>query len=240
MTVFISADITTGDVVKHYFSEFIGTFGFVFIGLGSVVFAAPFIGYLGISMAFGLAYAAVCFAFPDGHFNPAATIAAALSGRFCAHSKIGTALRVSGYILAQMAGACAAAAVVYFVYSGKTGYVPQETAGANIINRYALSSAFYLEAVLMLLFLCVFLGTYENKSHQPIACGFFITAAYLISYPITKGALNPARTTAAALFGGEEALAQLPFFWEAALIASLIAGIIYNPQIGNIFRKKSS
>ena len=226
--------------MKHYFSEFIGTFGFVFIGLGSVVFAAPFIGYLGISIAFGLAYAAVCFAFPDGHFNPAATIAAALSGRFCAHSKIGTALKVLGYILTQTAGACAAAAVVYLVYSGKTGYVPQGMAGANIVNRYTLSAAFYLETVLFFLFLCVFLGTYENKSHQPIACGFFITAAYLLSYPVTKGALNPARTTAAALFGGEDALAQLPFFWEAALVASLIAGIIYNPQISNIFKRKDS
>lgn len=226
--------------MKHYFSEFIGTFGFVFIGLGSVVFAAPFIGYLGISIAFGLAYAAVCFAFPDGHFNPAATIAAALSGRFCAHSKIGTALKVLGYILTQTAGACAAAAVVYLVYSGKTGYVPQGMAGANIVNRYTLSAAFYLETVLFFLFLCVFLGTYENKSHQPIACGFFITAAYLLSYPVTKGALNPARTTAAALFGGEDALAQQPFFWKAALVASLIAGIIYNPQIGKLFKRKDS
>ncbi|MBR1778330.1 MAG: aquaporin [Alphaproteobacteria bacterium] len=225
--------------MKNYLSEFIGTFGFVLIGWGTVVFAAPFVGYLGISMAFGLAYAAVSFAFCSGHFNPAVTVAAALSGQFAAKSKTKTALKVIGFLLMQLAGACAAAASVYFIYSGKTGYVYQGMSGANIIDRYTLSSAFYLETLLCFLFLCVFLGTSKETKARPIACGSFITAAYLLSYPVTKGALNPVRSTAAALFSTEEALAQLPLFWGAALTAAVIAGLVYNPAVSRLFQKQN-
>ena len=121
--------------MKLYLYEFIGTFGFVFLGWGTIVFAAPFVGYLGISVAFGLAYAALCFAFPDGHFNPAATIAAALSGRFQAKNKKQTVLKTLCFILIQIAGAYAAAVSVYHIYSGKTGFVPQGLPGINIVDR---------------------------------------------------------------------------------------------------------
>ena len=221
--------------MKSYFSELVGTFGFVLIGWGSVIFARPFIGYLGVSMAFGLAYTAFCFAFPKGHFNPAATVAAALSGHFHAKSKLLTFLTVSGYAAVQTAGACAAVALVQYVYAGKTGYVPQETMNIYLIDRYTLSAAFCLEAVLNILFLTVFVKTYHNKA---IACGAMITVAYLLSFPVTKGGINPARSTATALFGGEEALAQLVWFWGTALIAAVIVGIACNPSIERLIRKK--
>ena len=230
----------SGKNVKNYFSEFIGTLGFVLIGWGAVVFARPFIGYLGVSMAFGMAYAAFCFAFPEGHFNPAATVAAVLSGHFRSGGKIKTFLSALGYILFQTAGACSAVALICFIQSGKIGYVHQEMVNIYLIDRYTLSSAFCLEAVLSFLFLSVFLNTYKNNGYKASSCGFLLTALYLLSYPVTKGGLNPARSTATALFAGEEALAQLPVFWGSALIAALIAGIIYNPQIGKLFRKKSS
>ena len=62
--------------MKTALAEIIGTFGFVFVGTGAIVFSAPFIGWLGIALAAGLAFAAMCYAFPDGHFNPIFTIAA--------------------------------------------------------------------------------------------------------------------------------------------------------------------
>ena len=225
--------------MKNYLAEFTGTFGFVFIGWGAVLFAKPFIGYLGISMAFGMAYAAVCFAFPDGHFNPAATIASALSGVFGTGGKFRTFLNTIGYILMQIAGAVAAVALVQFIYSGKTGYVHQEPVNSFIVDRYTMSAAFYLELILNFLFASVFLSTYHSKTNKPIACGLFITAAYLFSYPVTKGAINPARTTAAAIFGGKEAVAQLPVFWEAAVAAAILAGLFHNPFVGRLFEKKS-
>jgi len=217
--------------VKLYLYEFVGTFGFVFLGWGTIVFAAPFVGYLGISAAFGLAYTAMCFAFPDGHFNPAATAAAALSGRFHTKNKIRTFLNTLGFILTQIAGAYAAAVSVYYIYSGKTGYVPQGLAGINIVDRYTLSAAFYLEAILNILFLCVFLSTYGDSKKRPLACGLLIAAALLLSYPATKGSLNLARTTATSLLNGEEAMKQLPIFWGAALAAAVITGVLFNPVI---------
>ena len=221
--------------MKSYLSEFIGTFGFVLTGWGAVVFARPFIGYPGVAIAFGLAYAAFCFAFPKGHFNPAATVAAALSGHFHTKSKLLTALNVLGYTIVQTAGACASVALVQYVYSGKTGYVPQETMNIYLIDRYTLPAAFCLESVLSFLFLTVFVRTYHNKA---LACGAFITVAYLLSFPVTKGGINPARSTATALFGGEEALAQLPLFWGSAMIAAVIVGLACNPLIERLFRKK--
>lgn len=225
--------------MKTYLSEFIGTFGFVLIGWGAVIFARPFIGYLGVSMAFGMAYAAFCFMFPEGHFNPAATVAAVFSGHFRHSGKIRTILNALGIILIQVAGACAAVALIQFVLSGKTGYVSPETVNIYIIDRYTLPAAFCLEGVLNILFLCVFLATGNDKVSKPVACGFFLTAAYLLSYPVTKGALNPAKTTATALFGGEEALAQLPLFWGVSLIAAIITGIMYNVNFRLSLRKKA-
>ena len=224
--------------MKRYLTEFTGTFGFVLIGWGAVLFAKPFIGYLGISMAFGMAYAAVCFAFPDGHFNPVATVASAISGHFRSQSKFKTFLNALGYTSMQTLGAYAAVAFVQFIYAGKTGYVHQEAINSYIVDRYTLSAVFYLELILNFLFASVFLGTNQDKTNKPIACGLFITAAYLLSYPVTKGAINPARTTATALFGGEEAIMQLPVFWESAIAAAVLAGIVYNPFISKLFHKK--
>lgn len=223
--------------MKHYISEFTGTFIFVFIGWGAVIFARPFIGYLGISMAFGLAYSAACLAFPEGHFNPAATVSAALSGKFRSDGNLKTALNTVGYILMQTAGAFAAAFAVQFVYSGKTGYSPAVIGNIHLIDRYTLSAAFCLETVLNLLFLCVFLGTYPRGEKKAAGCGLFITAAYLISYPVTKGSLNPAKSTATAFWGAEEALAQLPLFWYSAMLAALIAGIAYRPRTVKFFSR---
>lgn len=227
--------LITGETVKNYLSEFIGTFGFVFIGCGAVVFAAPFIGYLGISMAFGLAYSAMGMAFAGHHFNPAVTVAAAISNRFHGKNIWFTLIKTIAYIVMQLLGACAAVALIYYVYSGKNGYVYQGAPDLNVIQRYTLSSAFCLESVLSLLFLCVFLGSNEHQGRQSVACGLFITTAFLLSYPVTKGSLNPARTTASAIISADEtAIAQLSLFWGAGLLAALIAGICYHP----IFRGK--
>lgn len=224
-----------GETVKSYISEFIGTFGFVFIGCGCIVFATPFIGYLGISLSFGLAYSAMNMTFPGHHFNPALTIACAVSQQFYAKNIWLTLTKTLAYILIQIIAAYAAVALIYFIYSGKTGYVYQGPADVNLVERYTLSSAFYLETVLTFLFICVFLGCNANKGYQAIASGLTLAASFLLSYPVTKGALNPARTTASALFcKQEEALSQLPLFWGAALIAALIAGVAYHPAIRKI------
>lgn len=222
--------------MKKYLAEFIGTFGFIFLGCGTIIFTAPFIGYLGISLAFGLALSAMTFAFYDisgGHFNPAVTFALTLAGQFKSTTPFKTVRRFFGYLLAQALGAYTAAQTLFFIYSGKTGYVNQGIFGANIIDRYSLISAFCLETILCALFFCVFIGTFRTKKLTPHACAVGMTtiAAFLFSYPVTKGALNPLRTTAMALFSTEAALNQVWLFWVASFAAALIVGLAYNPTL---------
>ncbi len=222
--------------MKNFLSEFAGTFGFVFIGCGAAVFATPFIGYPGVALAFGLGYGAMLCAFKDGSFNPAVTLAALSCDRNGISWK-SALLNAAGNIAAQIAGAFAAVWLVYFVYAGKTGYVYQGSSDANIIERYAPSAAFVLETVLNLLFLLVFFKS--GKDRRAAATAAVITAGYLLSYPVTRGAMNPARTSASAIIEGEDAVSQLPLFWGASLTAAIIAGIVLNPAIIRFINKKS-
>ncbi len=222
--------------MKNFLSEFAGTFGFVFIGCGAAVFATPFIGYLGVALAFGLGYGAMLCAFDNGAFNPAVTIAALSCDRNGVSLK--SALpSAAGIVAAQIAGAFAAAWTVYFVYAGKTGYVYQGSTDANVVERYTPSAAFALETVLNLLFLLVFFKS--GKSRRPAATAAIVSAGYLLSYPVTRGAMNPARATASAIIAGEDAIAQLPVFWGASLTAAIVAGIVLNPAVIRFFSKKS-
>ncbi len=229
--------------MKKYFAEFTGTFGFVFIGCGAAVIAGPWIGYLGIAVAFGFALCAMMYAFTPvsgGHFNPAVTLALTVSGRFSGRTAWGTVGKFIGYIAAQVAGACAAAYVLYDIYAGKTGFVNQGTFNANIIERYTTQAAFWTESLLSFLFICVFLGSKAEKNRRgfaPVAVGLFLVAAYLLSIPVTRGALNPARSTSQALFGGDAAIAQLWLFWCAPMLAGLLGGLFYNKRFMHLLEK---
>ena len=232
--------------VKKFFAEFIGTFGFVFIGCGSAVFAAPWIGYLGIAVAFGLGLTAMMYAFSSvsgGFFNPAVTLAVTVAGKTEQTVWWKRILNFIGYIAAQTAGACAAAYMLYFLYSGKTGFVNTGGFAANVVERYTLETAFWMETVLSFLFICVFLGSKayrDRKGVAPVAVGLMLTAVYLISMPVTRGGINPARATSQAVFGCDEtAVKQLWLFWAAPMLGGFIAGLIYNKRLASLFSFKN-
>lgn len=231
--------------MKKFFAEFIGTFGFVFIGCGSVVFAAPWIGYLGISLAFGLGLTAMMYAFSavsGAHFNPAITLAVAVSGKDGQNVWWKRILTFLGYIIMQIAGACAAAWTLKFLYLGKTGVVNTGGFAANVVERYTLDAAFWMETLLMFLLACVYLGSKaykDRKGISPVAVGLMLSAIYLISMPVTKGAVNPAKATSQALFGCDEtALKQLWIFWAAPMLGAFVAGLIYNKRLASLFSFK--
>src|SRR5215468_11514679 len=103
-------------------SEFLGTFWLVLGGCGSAVLAAAFpnlgIGFVGVSLAFGLTVLTGAYALgpvSGGHFNPAVTFGLWAGGRFRARD-------VLGYVIAQVAGAIAGAGVLYVIASGKPGF----------------------------------------------------------------------------------------------------------------------
>src|SRR5689334_14781149 len=145
-------------------AEFVGTLWLVLGGCGSAVLAAAFpqlgIGFAGVALAFGLTVLTMAYAvghISGGHFNPAVTV-----GLFSARRI--PAADVIPYIVAQVIGAVAAAAVLYLIASGKAGFDASTGFASNGYAEhspggYSLVSAFVAEVVLTFFFLMIILGT---------------------------------------------------------------------------------
>jgi aquaporin Z len=221
--------------MKKLFAEFFGTFWLVFGGCGSAIFAAGFpelgIGFVGVALAFGLTVLTMAYAvghISGGHFNPAVSIGLWAGGKFEAKDLL-------GYIAAQVIGAIAAAAALYLIVSGKSGF---ESVGGFAANGYdALSpdgynmmSALVIEVILTVFFLIVILGSTNvraPKGFAPIAIGLALTLIHLISIPITNTSVNPARSLSQAIFADGAYMSQVWLFWVAPIVGAIIGGIIH-------------
>jgi aquaporin Z len=221
-------------VQKKLIAEFLGTFWLVFGGCGSAVLAAGFpdlgIGFAGVALAFGLTVLTMAYAvggISGGHFNPAVSLGLTVAGKFPASSLV-------PYIVTQVVGAIAAAAVLYLVASGKAGFELGGFAangyGEHSPGGYSLVSALVIEVVLTAFFLIVILGSTSGRvpaGFAPLAIGLALTLIHLISIPVTNTSVNPARSTGQALFVGGWALQQLWLFWLAPLVGGALGGIIW-------------
>ncbi|MDD1608325.1 MAG: aquaporin Z [Methylococcaceae bacterium] len=219
---------------KKLAAEFIGTFWLVLGGCGSAVLAAAFpslgIGFVGVSLAFGLTVLTMAFAIghiSGCHLNPAVSIGLWSGGRFPV-SELGF------YILAQVAGGLAGAAVLYLIATGKPGFeiggFASNGYGEHSPGGYNLVSALTTEIVMTFMFLIIILGATDKRAPQgfaPIAIGLGLTLIHLISIPVTNTSVNPARSTAVALFAGDWAISQLWLFWVAPIVGAFLAGIVY-------------
>ncbi|MEN8176692.1 MAG: aquaporin Z [Pseudomonadota bacterium] len=216
-------------------AEFIGTFWLVLGGCGSAVLAAAFpdvgIGLVGVSLAFGLTVLTMAYGIghiSGCHLNPAVSIGLWAGGRFPASSLL-------PYIVAQVLGAILAAAVLYFIASGKAGFdiaggLASNGYGEHSPGQYSLGSGLVTEVVMTFMFLVVILGATDKRApagFAPIAIGLCLTLIHLISIPVTNTSVNPARSTGPALFVGDWALAQLWLFWVAPVAGALVAGYAY-------------
>ena len=220
---------------KKVMAEFFGTFWLVFGGCGSAVLAAAFpntgIGFAGVALAFGLTVLTMAYAvghISGGHFNPAVTIGLWAGGRTPASNLL-------PYILAQLVGAIAAAAVLYLIASGKTGFdlaggFASNGYGAHSPGGYSLAACLVAELVLTFMFLFVIMGATDSRAHgalAPLAIGLTLTLIHLISIPVTNTSVNPARSTGPAIFVGGWALAQLWLFWLAPIVGGAAGGYAY-------------
>jgi aquaporin Z len=174
---------------------------------GSAVLAAGFpslgVGFLGVGLAFGLTVLTMAYAVghvSGGHFNCAVTIGLWAGGRF-------KAADVLPYILTQVAGAIAAAAVLYLIASGKPGWVPGGFAsngyGDLSPGKYGLVSCFLSEVIATFFFLYVVIGTTAKGAavgFAGIPIGLCLTLIHLFLIPVTNASVNPARSTGPALF----------------------------------------
>lgn len=217
-------------------AEFFGTFWLVFGGCGSAVLAAAFpqlgIGFAGVALAFGLTVLTMAFAvghISGGHFNPAVTLGLWAGGRISFKDVI-------PYIIAQVIGGIAAGGVLYLIASGKSGFdVTASGFASNGFDEhspggYSLQSAVIIELVLTAFFLIVIHGATDKRApagFAPIAIGLALTLIHLISIPVTNTSVNPARSTAVAVYQGTWALQQLWVFWLVPLVGGVVGGLIY-------------
>src|SRR6201987_4193726 len=214
-------------------AEFFGTFWLTFAGCGSAVLAAGFpslgIGFLGVSLAFGLTVLTMAYAVghvSGGHFNCAVTIGLWAGRRF-------KAADVLPYMLAQVIGAIAAAAVLYVIASGKPGWVPGGFAsngyGDLSPGKYGLFFSFVSEVIGTFFFLYVIIGTTAKGAavgFAGIPIGLCLTLIHLFLIPVTNASVNPARSTGPALFAGSAYIGQLWLFWLAPCFGAALAGFV--------------
>ncbi len=230
---------------QQLFGEFIGTFWLVFGGCGSAIFAAAFpalgIGFAGVALAFGLTVLTMAYGvgyLSGAHFNPAITVGLWAAGRF-------PAARVPGYIVTQVLGAVAAAAVLYLIATGKPGYEVGGFAangyGDLSPGKYSLVACLLSEVVCTFFFLMVIMGVKSSRvpdGFAPLPIGLALTLIHLISIPITNTSVNPARSTGQALFAGGPYIGQLWLFWLApiagAVLAAVVARVFHAPEATGI------
>lgn len=223
-------------LTKKLGAEFIGTFWLVLGGCGSAVLAAGYpelgIGFVGVSLAFGLTVLTMAYAFghiSGCHLNPAVSFGLYSANRFSANELV-------PYIIAQVIGGITGAGVLYLIASGQVGFDAATNGfasngyGIHSPGNYSLLAALIVEIVLTFIFLMIILGATDKRSpagFAPIAIGLGLTLIHLISIPVTNTSVNPARSTAAAIFQGDWALSQLWLFWVAPIIGAILAGIVY-------------
>ncbi|HVY80153.1 MAG TPA: aquaporin Z [Steroidobacteraceae bacterium] len=216
-------------------AEFLGTLWLVLGGCGSAVLAAAFpqlgIGFAGVALAFGLTVLTGVYALgpiSGGHFNPAVSIGLWAGGRF-------PASQLLPYIIAQVAGGIAGAAILYAIASGKADFSVADGFAANGVadhspGQYSLAAGVVCEFVMTFMFLTVILGATHMRApvgFAGIAVGLALTLIHLISIPVTNTSVNPARSTGPAVFVGDWALRQLWLFWVFPILGAVAAGFVY-------------
>ncbi|MEM9149205.1 MAG: aquaporin Z [Cyanobacteria bacterium P01_F01_bin.3] len=229
-------------LMKKCMAEAMGTFWLVLGGCGSAVLAAAFLatdgsgfqlglGFVGVSLAFGLTVLTMAYAIghiSGCHLNPAVSFGLWAGGRFPSGDLL-------PYIVSQVVGAIVAAAVLFLIVSGQTGFEGTTLAangyGDLSPGGFNLLSALVTEVVMTFMFLIVILGSTDGrapKGFAPISIGMALTLIHLISIPVTNTSVNPARSLAPAIFAGPEYLAQVWLFWVAPILGAIAAGWFYS------------
>ena len=223
--------------MKKLMAEFIGTMWLVLGGCGSAYLDCNYpdagIGFLGVSLAFGLTVVTMAYAIghiSGCHLNPAVSIGLWAGGRFDGKELL-------PYIGAQILGGIAGAGILYIIASGQDGF---ESVGSFAANGYgaegspgnfSMVSALVIEIVMTFMFLMVILGATHSKAPKylaGLAIGLALTLIHLISIPVTNTSVNPARSTSQAFFADVDwAFGQLWLFWVAPIVGAILAGIVY-------------
>ncbi|ATI45752.1 aquaporin Z [Vibrio parahaemolyticus] len=227
--------------MNKYLAEAFGTFWLVLGGCGSAVLAAGFpdvgIGLLGVALAFGLTVLTMAFAIghiSGCHLNPAVTVGLWAGGRFDTKD-------VAPYIIAQVIGGLIAGGILYVIATGQAGFdvvgsgFAANGYGEHSPGQYSMLAALVSEIVMTMMFLIVIMGATDKRAPQgfaPIAIGLCLTLIHLISIPVTNTSVNPARSTAVAMYVGDWAVSQLWLFWVTPIVGGVLGAVIYKNLLG--------
>jgi aquaporin Z len=218
--------------VKRYVAELIGTLVLVLMGCGSAVIAGEYIGFVGISFAFGLSVLALAYtigSISGCHINPAVSISMLIAGKMKAKDAL-------IYIISQSVGAIIGAAILYLIALGNPAYnLATNGLGQNGYDnaspaRFSMTSAFIAEIVLTFIFLLVIHGSTSEKAPQGfagISIGLSLVLIHLVGIPITGTSVNPARSLGPAVIVGGTALNQLWLFWVAPIVGAILAAAVW-------------
>ena len=224
-------------------AEVLGTFLLVFGGVGTAVLAGEHVGFLGIALAFGLTVVVGAYAFgpvSGGHFNPAVTIGLATAGRFAWKD-------VAGYVIAQILGGALASSLLFIIAAdrvdGDLGNFASNGYGEASPDGYGLLAVILIEVILTAVFLFIIIGTTSSRAtvaFAPLAIGLTLTLIHLISIPVSNTSVNPARSIAAAIYGGGESLVQLWVFLIFPVLGAVLAGLIFRPLLDGVQEAESA
>ena len=218
--------------MNKYLAELLGTFILVFIGTASAVVAGKYIGFLGISLAFGISVLVMVYAIghiSGCHINPAITIAMLINGKIPAKDAV-------IYIIVQCIGAIIASVLLLNIMAGFPGYnLAANGLGQNGFDAaspagFSFASGFIAEVVLTFIFLIVIFGATSKNAPAGFAgipIGFALAMIHMVGIPITGTSVNPARSLGPALVAGGTALAQLWVFIVAPVIGAVIAAVVW-------------
>ena len=221
--------------MKKYAAEFFGTFWLVAGGVGTAVYSGRFsdsgVGLLGIALAFGFTVVTMAYAIghiSGCHLNPAVSLGLWAGGRFSGKDLV-------PYIIAQVAGGLVAGGILCYIAEGRAGFDVHAGFGSNgygehSLNGYAMGSVMVFEIVMTMMFLIVIMGATDRRAPQgfaPLAIGFCLTLIHLVGIPVSGTSVNPARSTASAVYAGGWAVEQLWLFWMAPIIGGIIGAVIY-------------
>ena len=210
--------------LRKYLAEFIGTFVLVLVACGTAIATKCSVenaaGYLATAVAFGLVIVAMAYSIGNisgCHINPAVSIAMLVSKKMNFKDFI-------GYVVAQVLGAIAGAAMLGVIFGSDCGY------GANAVASGKLGVGFLVEAVLTCVFVLAILGVTSRESYSKVAglvIGGALTLVHLLGIAVTGTSVNPARSLGPAIFAGGDALSQIWVFILAPLVGGVLAALIW-------------
>lgn len=232
-------------ITQRLAAEGFGAFLLVFAGIGTALYAnytSQGSGPLVIGLAFGLALLIAISVFGSisgGHLNPAVTFGHAIAGRIPWRE-------VPGYVIAQTLGALAGAALLFIIASTNSVFTDEAYAGqaprvadfftnvsnqygTNLLGDFSLAGVLLTEVVATAIFVGIFLAVtrrgFTSAVSAPVIIGFTFTVLFFVTYPVTYGGMNPARSTATAVFA-DGVLGDLWLFWVAPLAGGALAALL--------------